>query len=75
MLFKNGPVTTNIVEAGGFARVDACSTAPDIQLHFLPAYVVDHGMMRIPGYGVCLYTNLLAAEEPRHGAPRQRRSE
>lgn len=59
MLFKNGPVTTNIVEAGAFATVDPESSHPDIQLHFLPAYVVDHGMMRIKGYGVSLYSNLL----------------
>ncbi|WP_127143983.1 GMC family oxidoreductase [Pelagibacterium montanilacus] len=59
MLFKNGPVTTNIVEAGAFARVDPEGDRPDIQLHFLPAYVVDHGMMRIKGYGVSLYSNLL----------------
>jgi len=57
--YKNGPDTYYGVEAGGFATVDPQSATPDIQLHFLPAYVVDHGMMRIPGYGVCLYTNLL----------------
>ncbi|MDQ0474134.1 GMC family oxidoreductase [Labrys wisconsinensis] len=59
LMFRNGPVTTNIVEAGAFATVDGQSASPDIQLHFLPAYVVDHGLMRIPGYGVCLYSNLL----------------
>jgi len=59
LLFKNGPVTTNIVEAGAFVKADPQSEIPDTQLHFLPAYVVDHGLMRIPGYGVCLYTNLL----------------
>ena len=59
LLFRNGPVTTNIVEAGAFVKADPASSIPDTQLHFLPAYVVDHGMMRIPGYGVCLYTNLL----------------
>ncbi len=59
LLYKNGPLTTNIVEAGAFVTVDKDSQSPDIQLHFLPAYVVDHGMMRIPGYGVCLYSNLL----------------
>jgi choline dehydrogenase-like flavoprotein len=58
-LFRSGPVTTNIVEAGAFARVDPDSRRPDTQLHFLPAYVVDHGMMRIKGYGVSLYSNLL----------------
>ena len=59
LLFRNGPVTTNIVEAGAFVKADPASEIPDTQLHFLPAYVVDHGMMRIRGYGVCLYTNLL----------------
>lgn len=59
LLFRNGPVTTNIVEAGAFVKADPLSAIPDTQLHFLPAYVVDHGLMRIPGYGVCLYTNLL----------------
>jgi len=58
-LFRNGPVTTNIVEAGAFVKADPTSDIPDTQLHFLPAYVIDHGMMRVPGYGVCLYTNLL----------------
>ncbi len=58
-IYRNGPVTTNIVEAGAFARVDPASARPDTQLHFLPAYVVDHGMMRIKGYGVSLYSNLL----------------
>jgi choline dehydrogenase len=52
LLFKDGPVTTNIVEAGAFVTRDKQSTTPDIQLHFLPAYVVDHGLMRITGYGV-----------------------
>jgi choline dehydrogenase len=59
LLFRSGPATTNIVEAGAFVKADPTSTIPDTQLHFLPAYVVDHGMMRIRGYGVCLYTNFL----------------
>ncbi len=58
-LFKNGPVTSNIVEAGAFVRVDPESKTPDTQLHFLPAYVIDHGLMRVAGYGVSLYANLL----------------
>ena len=59
LLHKSGPVTTNIVEAGAFARAEPGASQPDLQLHFLPAYVVDHGMMRIKGYGVSLYSNLL----------------
>src|SRR3954453_1079057 len=52
-------IVPSVVGAGAFVKVDPTSEIPDTQLHFLPAYVVDHGMMRIPGYGVCLYTNLL----------------
>ena len=59
MLFKNGPATSNIVEAGTFVRLDPQSATPDTQLHFLPAYVIDHGLMRVAGYGVSLYANLL----------------
>jgi choline dehydrogenase len=73
LLFKDGPVTTNIVEAGAFVTRDKQSTTPDIQLHFLPAYVVDHGLMRIPGYGVCLYSNLLRPRS--RGTVRLRSSE
>jgi choline dehydrogenase-like flavoprotein len=58
-LFRNGPATSNIVEAGAFVRVDPESKTPDTQLHFLPAYVIDHGLMRLDGYGVSLYANLL----------------
>ena len=58
-LFKNGPATSNIVESGAFVRVDPDSKTPDTQLHFLPAYVIDHGLMRVAGYGVSLYANLL----------------
>ncbi len=59
LLFNSGPVTSNIVETGGFVRVDPASKTPDTQLHFLPAYVIDHGLVRVPGYGVSLFTNLL----------------
>lgn len=59
LMYRNGPATTNIVEAGAFTQVGPEGNRPDIQLHFLPAYVVDHGMMRIKGYGVSLYSNFL----------------
>jgi len=47
LLFKRGPLTSNIAEAGGFARTEAGSNAgldaPDLQFHFVPAYLMRHG--------------------------------
>jgi choline dehydrogenase len=39
-----GPMTTNIAEAGGFARTDPALPAPDIQWHVLPVPYVDGGL-------------------------------
>lgn len=42
-LFKSGPLTSNVAEAGGFMRTDPGLDAPDLQFHFIPAYVLRHG--------------------------------
>ncbi len=39
-----GPMTTNIAEAGGFARTDTALPAPDIQWHVLPVPYVNDGL-------------------------------
>ena len=54
-LFKNGPGASNVAEAGAFLRSTPQSATPDVQLHFIPAYVVDHGRRRMPGYGLTLH--------------------
>ena len=38
-----GPYTSNLAEAGGFLRTSSDEPAPDIQLHFVPGIVDDHG--------------------------------
>jgi choline dehydrogenase len=43
LLFGRGPLTSNIAEAGGFARTDPDLDAPDLQFHFVPAYLMRHG--------------------------------
>ena len=58
-LFKNGPGVSNVAEAGAFLRCAAQSPSPDVQLHFIPAYVVDHGRRRMPGYGMTLHVCFL----------------
>jgi choline dehydrogenase len=56
LLFKTGPVTACVAEAGAFIRTNGDVRSPDIQIHCLPAYVVDHGRKRFPGHGVTINT-------------------
>jgi choline dehydrogenase len=55
-LFKQGPGTSNIAETGGFLRSSQAEDArPDIQFHFVPAQLDDHGRHRLEGYGYTLH--------------------
>jgi choline dehydrogenase-like flavoprotein len=56
LLFKTGPVTACVAEAGAFIRSSDEVRSPDIQIHCLPAYVIDHGRMRVKGHGVTINT-------------------
>ena len=56
LLFKTGPVTACVAEAGAFLRSNDDVRSPDIQIHCLPAFVVDHGRQRFPGHGVTINT-------------------
>ena len=57
---RNGPGTSNIAEAGGFVRSRLAPDArPDIQLHFVPALLDDHGRHRLPGDGYTLHACFL----------------
>lgn len=42
-LLKRGPLTSNIAEAGGFIRTEETLAAPDLEIQFVPAYVMNHG--------------------------------
>jgi len=51
-----GPGTSNIAEGGAFIHSALAPDArPDIQLHFIPAMIDDHGRHRIPGDGYTLH--------------------
>jgi choline dehydrogenase-like flavoprotein len=53
---RDGPGTSNIAEAGGFARSrHADDERADLQFHFIPALLDDHGRNRLPGYGYTLH--------------------
>ena len=50
LLFKRGPLTTNITEAGAFLKTRAELPAPDIQVIFVPVDAIDHGLVRLEGH-------------------------
>ena len=55
-LFRSGAGTSNIAEAGGFARsARAPDQRADVQFHFVPAMLDDHGRNRLPGDGYTLH--------------------
>jgi len=59
---KKGPGTSPIAESGGFLRTRPGLTAPDIQLHFLPTLVIDHGRTRLNKHGFSLHICALRPE-------------
>ncbi len=59
-LLKKGPGTSNIAEAGGFWQSPmAKDDRPDLQFHFVPAILDDHGRNRIKGSGYTLHMCML----------------
>ena len=57
---RDGIFSSNIAEAGGFIRSSMATFGPDIQFHFLPAILEEHGKKFVYGYGFglhvcCLY--------------------
>lgn len=49
------------LESGGFIRSRPNVTHPDIQFHFLPSQVIDHGRVpsKIEAYQVCFHNAIL----------------
>ena len=58
-LWKVGPITSNIAEAGGFVKLSPNSKTPDLQFHFAPVYFQNHGFNKIKGYAFTLGATLL----------------
>jgi choline dehydrogenase len=60
LIFKQGPLTSNVAEAGLFTRSRGGLNVPDIQLLFGPAYYRGHGLVRRKencfGFGPTLIT-------------------
>lgn len=57
---RSGPGVTNVAEAGAFVRTGlATDERPDVQLHFVPAQLDDHGRNRLPGHGFTVHACVL----------------
>ena len=60
LLTRSGPGVSNIAEAGAFARSAlATDPRPDLQLHFVPAQLDDHGRNRLAGHGFTIHACVL----------------
>ena len=56
---RTGMMTTPFAEAGGFWTLDPASPAPDIQYHFLPAIVQNHGRDKVRQHGFSVHACVL----------------
>jgi choline dehydrogenase len=63
LLSRSGPGSSNIAEAGGFiVSRHATDDRPDIQMHFVPALLDDHGRNILPGHGMTIHACTLRPE-------------
>ncbi len=64
---KSGIGTSNIAESGGFATSTlSVDGRPDLQFHFVPAMLDDHGRNRLPGHGYTMHACALRPESRGH---------
>lgn len=59
LLAKKGWLTTNYVEAGGFARTPLADELADVQFHFVPGYRSHRGRLFEWGHGYAVHTCVL----------------
>ena len=60
---RRGPASSNIAESGGFiVSRQATDDRPDIQMHFVPAFLDDHGRNILPGHGMTIHACVLRPE-------------
>ncbi len=54
-LLRKGFLTSNVAEAGGFVKSSPSQSRPNLQFHFLPTLLKDHGREVALGYGYTLH--------------------
>ena len=63
LIWTEGPLCSNVAEAGGFIRTKKGLDAPDIQFHFGPGYFYNHGFgIPTSGHGYSMGPTLLQPE-------------
>jgi len=74
LMGRMGWLTTNYVEAGGFAKTPLADALPDVQFHFVPGYRSHRGRLFEWGHGYAVHTCVLRPKsigEVRIGADRK----
>ena len=56
-LTKSGPCSASFLEAGGFCKSSPERNYPNIQFHFFPAFVIDHGLVEPDRHGYQLHAS------------------
>jgi choline dehydrogenase len=62
LLFKKGPLSSNIAEAGAFLKTKAELKAPDLEFLIAPTYYMNHGFSNPEGHGFAIGIALLHPE-------------
>ncbi len=55
MAHRRGMLTSNVAEGAAFFKSDENLALPDIQVHFLPALLQDHGRKKLWGHGFTIH--------------------
>ena len=56
-LSKTGPCSYSFLEAGGFCKSSSNQKFPNIQFHFFPSFVIDHGLVDPDRHGFQLHAS------------------
>ena len=56
-MFKSGPCSKSFLEAGGFAKSSPDRKVANIQFHFFPSFVINHGLEDPDSHGYQLHAS------------------
>jgi len=56
-LSKSGPCSQSYLEAGGFAKSSVERKIPNVQFHFFPSFVINHGLVNPNSHGYQLHAS------------------
>jgi choline dehydrogenase-like flavoprotein len=59
---REGAMTSNYAESGGFVKLDPDAPAPDVQYHFFPVALEDHGRTVVKAHGYSAHVCVLRPE-------------